>query len=63
MKEVVATKLGYHGQLREPGTRFMVEDDLEASWFKPEKSGGKKSPAAEKPSKGGNPEPKPDPLV
>ena len=63
MKEVIATKLGYHGQLREPGTRFMVEDDLEASWFEPVESGGKKPPAAAKPSKGGNPEPKPDPLV
>lgn len=35
MKQVIATKLGYYGQLREPGAKFMVEDDLEASWFEP----------------------------
>ena len=63
MKEVVATKLGYHGQLREPGTRFMVEDDLEASWFEPVESGGEKSLAAAKPSSGDKPELKPRALV
>ena len=63
MKEVVATKLGYHGQLREPGTRFMVEDDLEASWFEPVESDGEKPPAAAKPSKGDKPELKPRALV
>ena len=35
MKEVIATKPGYLGKLREPGERFMVDDDLKASWFEP----------------------------
>ena len=35
MKEVIATKTGYLGKLREPGERFMVEDDLKATWFEP----------------------------
>ena len=34
MKEVIATKTGYHDCLREPGDRFMVDDDMTASWFK-----------------------------
>ena len=43
MKEVIATKPGYLGKLREPGERFMVEDDLKATWFEP---AGKDKPAA-----------------
>ena len=46
MKEVIATKTGYLGKLREPGERFMVEDDLKATWFEPV---GKDKPAAKKP--------------
>ena len=45
MKEVIATKTGYLGKLREPGERFMVEDDLKATWFEPV---GKDKPAAAK---------------
>ena len=47
MKEVIATKPGYLGKLREPGERFMVEDDLKATWFEP---AGKDKPAAAKES-------------
>lgn len=46
MKEVIATKTGYLGKLREPGERFMVEDDLKATWFEPV---GKDKPAAKEP--------------
>ena len=46
MKEVIATKPGYLGKLREPGERFMVEDDLEATWFEP---APKDKPAAKEP--------------
>ena len=46
MKEVIATKPGYLGKLREPGERFMVESDLEATWFEP---AGKDKPAAKEP--------------
>ena len=46
MKEVIATKPGYLGKLREPGERFMVENDLEATWFEP---AGKDKPAAKEP--------------
>ena len=46
MKEVIATKPGYLGSLREPGDRFMVENDLKATWFKP---AGKDKPAAKEP--------------
>ena len=46
MKEVIATKPGYLGKLREPGERFMVENDLEATWFDP---AGKDKPAAKEP--------------
>ena len=50
MKEVIATKLGYYGQLREPGAKFMVEDDLEASWFEPvERDEEPKKPEPNKP--------------
>ena len=62
MKEVIATKLGYHGQLREPGTRFMVEDDLEASWFEPVESNDAK-PAPAKSTTGVKLDPKNDALV
>ena len=46
MKEVIATKTGYLGKLREPGERFMVENDLKATWFEP---AGKDKPAAKEP--------------
>ena len=46
MKEVIATKTGYLGKLREPGERFMVEDDLKATWFEP---APKDKPAAKEP--------------
>ena len=46
MKEVIATKPGYLGSLREPGERFMVENDLEATWFEP---ASKDKPAAKEP--------------
>ena len=46
MKEVIATKPGYLGKLREPGERFMVESDLEATWFEP---APKDKPAAKEP--------------
>ena len=46
MKEVIATKTGYLGKLREPGERFMVDDDLKATWFEP---AGKDKPAAKEP--------------
>ena len=51
MKEVIATKPGYLGKLREPGERFMVEDDLEASWFEPvERDEEPKKPEPKKPA-------------
>jgi hypothetical protein len=31
--KVIAIKMGYYGQLREPGDEFDVEDGLKASWF------------------------------
>ena len=46
MKEVIATKPGYLGKLREPGERFMVDADLKATWFEPV---GKDKPAAKEP--------------
>lgn len=33
--EVVATKRGYLGKLREPGDTFTVPADAKASWFAP----------------------------
>lgn len=35
MVEVVATKVGYFGKLREVGAKFEVPADAKASWFKP----------------------------
>lgn len=40
--EVIATKRGYLGKLREPGDKFEVPEGAKASWFKP---------AVEKPAK------------
>lgn len=52
--EVIATKRGYHGKLREPGDTFSVPDGVKASWFeptqKPAAKGGKKPEAVEKPA-------------
>ncbi len=33
--EVIATKVGYHGKLREPGDTFEVPEGATASWFEP----------------------------
>jgi hypothetical protein len=33
--EVIATKKGYFGKLREPGATFDVPDKSTASWFEP----------------------------
>ena len=33
--EVIATKTGYHGKLRNPGDRFDVPAGETASWFAP----------------------------
>lgn len=33
--EVIATALGFHGSLRQPGDKFEVPDTAKASWFKP----------------------------
>lgn len=33
--EVIATKVGYYGKLREPGDTFEVPEGATASWFEP----------------------------
>lgn len=33
--EVIATKMGYHGKLRDPGDTFDVPEGSKATWFKP----------------------------
>lgn len=55
--EVIATKLGYFGKLRQPGDEFEVPDGTKGSWFQPVEQkangkGGKKpeAPASEKPA-------------
>lgn len=35
--EVIATKAGYYGKLREEGDKFEVADGDKATWFKPTK--------------------------
>lgn len=51
--EVIATKPGYFGKLRQPDEKFEVPDGSKATWFAPVKTEavrGKKPPAtADKP--------------
>lgn len=49
--EVIATKRGYHGKLREPGDKFDVPDGVKASWFEPTKPPVVEKPAAAKAAK------------
>lgn len=50
MAEVIATKQGYYGKLREPGETFEVPAGLKASWFAPvDKAESKKPATAKKP--------------
>lgn len=45
--EVIATKKGYFGKIREPGDKFDVPDKSTASWFEPVEK--PKADKAEKP--------------
>lgn len=48
--QVIATKKGYFGKLREPGATFDVPDKSMASWFEPvEKPKADDKDKAEKP--------------
>lgn len=46
--EVIATKPGYFGKLRQPGDKFEVPGGSKATWFVPveQKAEGKKQAAA-----------------
>lgn len=50
--QVIATKKGYFGKLREPGATFDVPEGEKASWFEPvekPKADDKKADKTEKP--------------
>ena len=55
MAEVIATKQGYYGKLREPGETFEVPAGLKAGWFAPvDKAESKKPATAKKPPPAGD---------
>lgn len=57
MKKVIANARGYLGSLREPGDVFLVDDNLEATWFDPVPEAPAKEGKETKGGKGGS---KPD---
>lgn len=57
--KVVATAMGFDGQLRQIGDEFEVPEGITGSWFKPV-DGDTKKPAPAKPTKQSR---EPDPLV
>jgi len=57
--EVIATRRGYHGNLREPGEKFDVPEGAKASWFEPTS----KVEVVEKPARGAAKKSEPVPPV
>lgn len=43
--EVIATAVGFHDKVREPGEKFSVPAGSKASWFTPVVAKGKQKPA------------------